>query len=154
MKQLALFLITGIGLLLILLSGIAPRFVPREAAPAVIVIPVDPTVTALEARLAEQQATYQAKITVLEETLARKQADLPQQLLALDQQIAAAEQSLNTWQQRNAQLQDQLQTLQTPQTETETTLQTQIDTARRTYAQRQAELQATLAELTAVRSGN
>lgn len=156
MKQLAIWLIGGIlGVMLLLLAVI--NLFRNEALPAsAIVIPIDPTVTALEQRLSRQELSYQAQMEQLEQELRQQQLDGVARSEALQNQITAARQTLAQLQQQAQMIQTQVEALEEQTGRPAAAQEVALQQARDQYAALQAQLAAVQAELaeTQVRLGN
>jgi chromosome segregation ATPase len=146
MKYFGFLLFVGVVLILAILFT-AVNFMPDSASDqSVIVVPVNPTITYLEADLAEREADYQTQLSNLEQTLQQHQADFETQSRELNRQIATAQAQLDTLTSQKEDLQAQVEQLEITRTEHLGTYQTQLEAVRREYTARQTKLQAELDE--------
>lgn len=146
MRHLGLLLAGGLIVVPILLIGIF-SFFPAEVPPQpAIVVPVDPTITHLENRLTEQEATYQARVTALDQALQQEQADFQAQVKKLNMQIVTAQEHLDSLKRQEQDLQEQTRQLEISRAERVGTYQTALRQTRDEYTARQTQLQAQLDE--------
>lgn len=138
MKYLGFLLFAGTVLILAILVvvvSILPESSPKQS---VIVVPVDPTITHLEANLARREADYQAQLSVLEQTLQQHRADFEDQMGKMNEQIATAQKQLEALNIQEAALQVHVKQLETARAENLAGYQTHLEQLRNQIAARQA----------------
>jgi uncharacterized coiled-coil DUF342 family protein len=147
MKNAALMISGGIVFLLALV-GAALLIYPTEPAPQpAIVVPVNPTITALEQQLVKQEATYQAQADALDRALAAQEADFAGQIAELTGQVQQARQQLNTLKAQEQTLLAQVAQLEAARAQKLAAYQAQIDQIRQDLRQDQVERDAQLKQL-------
>ena len=140
MKHLGLLLGSVVILFAVVTLGLLTYLTEDPPDQGTIVVPVDPTISALEQALADQAAAYQARLTGLEQRRQQRQVEIQRQLDALAGQIAAAQQQL-------AELERQKQELLSQQNELEAEHTGQLETHQASLQQAQAESLARQSEL-------
>ncbi|MEW5958242.1 MAG: hypothetical protein AB1801_10990 [Chloroflexota bacterium] len=156
MRSAGLFLAIGLSLLVVLVLGVFIFFPTVTPPKAVIIVPVDPTISQMEQALTEQESAYQAQLATLQQTLARQETGYRNQIEALQAEIAAARQQLNDLKRTEQELLIQLQELETSRAGQKEIYRANLQQTQEQHTARQSELntqlervQAELARLTA-----
>ncbi len=130
MKHLALLLSGGVILFLVLVMGIFSFFRGTELAQNPLVVPVDPTITALQTQFAADQAAYQTELTTLAQTRQQQDTAFQQQAQELAGQIKAAQQQLTDFKSQEEKLLVQVEQLQNARVERQRAYQTSLEQTR------------------------
>jgi DNA anti-recombination protein RmuC len=129
-KYLGLLLTGGLILFFVLAVGIVKFFQGAESAQNLLVVPVDPTITALQAQIAADQAVYQTELTTLAQTRQQQDATFQQQAQDLTRQIKAAQQQLTDLKSQEQEFLTQVEQLQNTRAERQRAYQTSLDQTR------------------------
>jgi Skp family chaperone for outer membrane proteins len=133
MKRLGLLLTGGFILFLVLAVGIVKFFQGIESAQTPLVVPVDPTITALQAQIAADQADYQAQLTALAQNRQQQDAAFQQQAQGLTGQIKAAQQQLTDLKSQEQEFLAQVEQLQNTRAERQHAYQTSLEQTSQTH---------------------
>ncbi len=145
MKHLGLLLGSVVIIFAAAALGLLAYLTEEPPAQDMIVVPVDPTISALEQALAEQTAAYQAQLTELEQSRQQREAELQRQFNTLTDQIAAAHQQLAELKHQEQELLSQLDRLEAERAGQLAAHQTRLQQTQAQSLARQSELQNQLA---------
>jgi hypothetical protein len=133
MKRLGLLLTGGVIVFLILAVGIVKFFQGVESAQMPLVVPVDPTITALQAQIAADQTDTEAQLTALAQERQQQDAALQQQAQELTSQIKAAQQQLTASKSQEQALLVQVNELQNIRAERQRAYQASLEQTRQAH---------------------